>query len=102
MLDLGKSDTVDLLFDIETRLRLRRETRIRLGSVAVAVGFVLVLWTVPGYWSLRGRLYPGLPLFADQFAFMIALGFGLMKLVERRYRGVRRFPYISDEGQLRT
>ncbi len=100
-LDLDKRDTVDLLFDIDQRLRMRRETRIRLGSVAIAVGLILSLWTVPGYWSLRGRVYPGLPLFADQFAIMILLGLGLMKLLERRYRGVRRFPYVTDDGQLR-
>lgn len=100
VLDLASPDTVDLLYDIETRLRMRRESRIRIGAVAIAVGFVLALWTVPGYWAIRGRYYPGLPLFADQFAFMILLGLGLMKLLERKYKGVRRFPYVGDDGQL--
>jgi len=101
VLDLASPDTVDLLYDIELRLRMRRETRIRFGAVAIGVGVILLLWTVPGYWSIRGRFYPGLPFLADQFAFMILIGLGVMKLLEAKYKRVRRFPYVSDDGQLR-
>ena len=99
LLSLGKSDTLDLMLDIEQRLTDRRAARIRIGSVVVALAVVFGLWMVPGYWGLRGRVYPGLPFFADQWFFMILIGLGLSKLLEHKLAR-RRFPYLDNDGKL--
>ncbi len=54
---------------------------------------------VPGYWSLRGTMYPGLPMFIDQWLFMALIGHGLSKLLEKLY-SKPRFPYLDDNLQI--
>jgi hypothetical protein len=93
--DLRSRRTRDFLEEIEMRLRDQREGRIRAASVIGGMGLVIFLWFIPGYSDLRGSAYPGLPLFADQVAFMIvaALGihFGLDRVFTRK-----RFPYVES------
>jgi hypothetical protein len=100
----GAEDTLDareervreLMRDIDLRRGLRFEARSRVIGVGLGMLIVIGLWLVPGWWSLRGRLYPGLPLFADQFALMIAIAWGTSKLFER-LRPPPRFPYLRDD-----
>jgi hypothetical protein len=54
---------------------------------------------VPGYWALRGRLYPGLPIFADQWIFMALIGLGVSKLLFK-YVGRARFPYLDEQHNI--
>lgn len=61
LLDLGDSRHVELLRDIDRRRRDKYNDRARKGSVLIAMVVVGALWLVPGYWSVRGRWYPGLP-----------------------------------------
>lgn len=100
----GHEDTLDaqdekvreLMRDVDLRLSLRREGRIRVVGVAVGMIVVIALWMVPGYWDLRGRVYPGLPLLADQWMLMAAIAFGVIKLVEAKLVH-KRFPYLRDD-----
>lgn len=96
LLDLANARHVELLHDIDRRRRDKRNDRVRLASVGLAMAIVFALWLVPGYWHLRGRVYPGLPLLADQFALMIALAYGLSKLLER-LAPRSKFPYLDGE-----
>ena len=97
MLDLTNARHVELLRDIDRRRKDKRNDRVRLASVALSMGIVFALWLVPGYWDLRGTFYPGLPLLADQFALMIALAFGISKLLEKT-APPSKFPYLDDDA----
>ena len=100
VLDARKEEVRGLMADVDLRRGLRREAQLRWGAVAIAVGTVFALWLVPGYWSLRGKLYPGLPFYADQWGFMIALGALLMAAGKRVLGGRPRFPYLDEQQQL--
>jgi hypothetical protein len=102
LLDLGKEQTRDLLLDIDLRLRQKREGMIRLAAVVIGIAIVVVLWTVPGYWHARGRIYPGLPFLLDQWAFMIVLALGAMKLLSLKFSAKPKFPFMDRiTGQVR-
>lgn len=93
VLDLDNAQHVELLRDIDDRRREKHSGRARILSVFIAMAFVVALWMIPGYWSLRGDVYPGLPLFADQWGLMIVIALGLWKLLER-LAPKPRFPYV--------
>ncbi|HEY5946108.1 MAG TPA: hypothetical protein VIV40_11485 [Kofleriaceae bacterium] len=95
ILDLDNARHVELLRDIDRRRRDKRVDRVRVASVGFSMLIVFALWLVPGYWSVRGVYYPGLPLFADQFAFMILIALGMSKLLEKT-APPSRFPYLED------
>jgi hypothetical protein len=95
-LDTRSEQVRELMRDVDLRLALRRDARCRVIGVGVAMVVVMGLWLVPGWWSLRGWVYPGLPLLADQFALMILIGWGTSKALER-LRPPPRFPYLRDD-----
>lgn len=97
MLDLANEQHVELLRDIDRRRRDKHSDRCRLLAVGISLAIVFTLWLTPGYWSLRGRYYPGLPLLADQFFFMIVIALGVWKLLERR-APKPRFPYLDGDA----
>jgi ribosomal protein L40E len=105
--DCGKEDVLDarredvraLMADVELRLGDRREARIRWFAVVVSIAIIVGAWLVPGYWSLRGTLYPGIPFLLDQWIFMALLGFGILKLGERVFAH-KRFPYLDEQQQI--
>lgn len=99
VLDARKEDVRALMADVELRLSDRREARIRWGAVLIGVGVVVLMWTIPGYWRARGTLYPGLPFLADQWALMIGISFGLLKLGGRVFAH-ERFPYLNEQQQI--
>ena len=82
--------------DVELRLKLRREGRLRFAGVVVGMGVIFGLWTQSFYWAARGHIYPGLPFFADQWIFMVLIGFGVAKVLEKSV-GKLRFPYLRDD-----
>ena len=90
-LDLREERVRDLLRDIDLRAEQRRETRARFLGTGIGVVAVIALWCVPGYWTLRQAW--GLPFLADQWAFMILIALGVMKLLGR---GTKRFPYVDE------
>jgi hypothetical protein len=96
LLDLDNAQHVELLRDIDMRRRDKHETRVRLASVAFAVTLIFALWLVPGYWTARGRYYPGLPFLVDQWILMILIALGLSKLLERT-APPSKFPYVDSE-----
>src|SRR4051812_31101547 len=104
----GHDDTLDardekvreLMHDVDRRLADRRDARFRWISVVCGMAIVFGLWLVPGYWGLRGRAYPGLPIFAEQWAFMALIAFGVGKLLEK-YIGKPRFPYLQPDLTIR-
>jgi len=83
----------DLMRDIDQRARDRREARARWIGVVSGVGIVFAAWLVPGFWSLRAEMF-ALPLLFDQWLTMAAIGFVVMKLVQRVPLR-RRFPYLE-------
>jgi hypothetical protein len=95
-LDARQEKVRELMRDVDLRLGLRREGRCRAIGVAVGIGTIFALWMVPGYWGLRGRLYPGIPLLLDQWFFMALIGFLVSKTLEKKL-GKRRFPYLRDD-----
>jgi hypothetical protein len=103
----AKGDTLDareervreLMYDVDLRITQKAETRARLIGVALGVGTIVVLWLVPGYWDLRGSLYPGIPFLADQWFFMALIGVVVSKLLEKRL-AKKRFPYLDDTQQI--
>jgi hypothetical protein len=97
LLDLDNPRHVELLRDIDHRRSDKRNDRVRLASVAISMTIVFALWLVPGYWSVRGKYYPGLPLLADQFALMIAIAYGVSKLLEKT-APPSKFPYVDRDG----
>jgi ribosomal protein L40E len=100
LLDARKEEVRALMADVDMRLGDRREAKIRWISVIVAIAIVVGAWMVPGYWSLRGTLYPGIPFLLDQWILMAGLGFGLLKLLERVFAAPRRFPYLDEQQQI--
>lgn len=92
--DLRSARTRELLEDIDLRLGQRRDDRIRGLSVVGAMVIVIAAWFVPGYWALRGMIYPGLPLLFDQWILMVIVALGLMK-VSGRWFPAQRFPYLA-------
>ncbi len=100
----GHEDTLDardekvreLMRDVDIRIADRIEGRVRWAGVLLGMGIIFALWTVPAYWHLRGRLYPGLPALMDQWAFMALIGFFATKLGTKLF-AKRRFPYLRDD-----
>ncbi len=97
MLDLANEQHVELLRDIDRRRIDKHSDRSRLIAVAISLAIMFTLWLVPGYWSLRGVYYPGLPFIADQFFFMIVIALGAWKLLERA-APKPRFPYLNSDA----
>ncbi|CAN5903968.1 hypothetical protein BH11MYX3_BH11MYX3_21540 [soil metagenome] len=93
-LDTRDEKVRELMRDVEDRLTRQRESRYRFVGVVIGMTVIFGLWAVPGYWGLRGRLYPGLPIFADQWMFMVLIGLGLSKLLVKHV-GRKRFPYLD-------
>lgn len=98
VLDARQEQVRELMADVDLRLGLRRDAQVRWLSVVVGVAIVFALWFVPGYWRLRGSLYPGLPFYADQWGFMIGLAALFMLLGKRALRSPRRFPYLDESN----
>ena len=84
-LDLRRSQVRELLEKNEQRAHERREGRIRIASVSLGLAIVIGAWFIPHYWDLRGVLYPGLPFLADQWILAVLLGFGLTKVLGKRF-----------------
>lgn len=99
-LDLRDEKVRELMRDVDLRLQQRREGRFRMIGVVVGMATIFGLWLVPGYWGLRGRVYPGLPMLFDQWALMALIGFGLSKLLEKKLSRPR-FPYLTDDLTIR-
>jgi hypothetical protein len=95
-LDLRSENTRELVRDMAERRRHRAETTARWIGVAVGLVVVFGAWLIPGYWSLRGWVYPGLPFLADQWLFMIVIGVVVMKIAQRVLRD-RRFAELASE-----
>jgi hypothetical protein len=96
-LDMTQLRTREFMHDVELRAQLRREGRIRILGVGLGMLIVFGAWmVVPGYWNIRGRVYPGLPMFFDQWIFMALIGYGATKLLERMF-AKKRFPYLRDD-----
>jgi hypothetical protein len=92
LLSLDNDEHVDLLRDIDDRRMDKHEKRSRLIAVVIGVGVVFALWFVPGYWTYERRV--AMPFLFDQWALMIAIGFGLT-LVFKQFRPKKLFPYIN-------
>ncbi len=103
----GKGDTLDarleqtreLMYDVDLRIAQKAEGRARMIGVVVGCGLIFGLWLVPGYWGLRGTIYPGLPFFADQWGAMAVIGFLVSKVLEKRL-AKKRFPYLDSTQQI--
>ncbi len=100
-LDVREERVRELMYDVDLRLAQRAESRARMLGVVIGVGTIALLWLVPGYWSLRGTLYPGIPFLVDQWFFMAVIGLGVSKLLEKAFTK-KRFPYLDDAQQLRA
>ena len=94
-LDSTDSKVRELMYDVDLRLGQKRDGQFRMVGVLVGMGVVFALWMVPGYWDARGRVYPGLPILADQWIFMALIGLGLSKFLEKKY-SKKRFPYLDQ------
>jgi hypothetical protein len=99
-LDARDERVRELMRDVDRRLADRRDARFRWIGVVGGMAIVFGLWLVPGYWGLRGYAYPGLPVFADQWALMALIGFGIGKLLHKLV-GKPRFPYLQDDLTIR-
>ena len=95
VMDARREDIRELMRDIDIRLGDKREAIVRWAGVGIGCGVIFACWLIPGYWGLRGRLYPGLPFLFDQWALMILLAFGVIKLAGR-FKSPKRFPYLDD------
>jgi hypothetical protein len=95
-LDAREDRVRELMRDVDMRLADRREGRLRFLGVGVGMAIVFALWMVPGYWGLRGTLYPGLPLFVDQWFLMAVIAMGVIKGGEKLFFK-KRFPYLRDD-----
>jgi hypothetical protein len=85
----------ELMHDVDLRLAQRREGRLRFVGVGLGMLVVGLAWMIPGYWRLRGAVYPGLPFFFDQWGLMALTGYGVTVGLERLFRH-KRFPYLDD------
>jgi hypothetical protein len=92
LMSLDNDQHVDLLRDIDQRRHDKHEKRSRFLAVGIALVVVFALWLVPGYWKYEQRV--AMPFLFDQWALMIAIGFGLT-LIFKRFRPAKLFPYIS-------
>ena len=95
-LDARDEKVRELMRDVDGRLADRREGRLRFLGVAVGMAIIFGLWLVPAYWSARGAVYPGLPLFMDQWIFMAVIGLGIVKGGQRVFK-TARFPYLTSD-----
>ncbi len=95
-LDLGDVNVCELMRDVDARLADRRESRLRFLGVIAGMAIVFGLWAIPGYWSMRGIIYPGLPLLIDQWVLMALIALGIVKGCERVF-ATKRFPYLRDD-----
>jgi hypothetical protein len=95
-LDAREDRVRELMRDVDMRLTDRREGRLRFVGVGLGMALVFALWMVPGYWSLRGRVYPGLPLLVDQWFLMAVIAMGVIKGGEKLLFK-KRFPYLRDD-----
>jgi hypothetical protein len=93
--DLRSARMREMFEDIESRLTERREGRIRVAGVVGGMAVVILCWFIPGWWDARGKVYPGLPLIADQIFFMVVVAFGIIKLLER-VLAKKRFPFLAE------
>jgi len=93
--DMSTEQVRELMRDIDLRSRDRGETLARWIGVVTGLAIVFGAWLIPGYWSLRGSVYPGLPFLFDQWLVMALIGLVVMKLLQRRLVR-RRFPYLED------
>ena len=100
VMDARREDIRELMRDIDMRLTDKREARIRWIGVICGMGIIFGCWLIPGYWAMRGRLYPGIPMLFDQWALMALIGFGIIKILER-LTASRRFPYLDDNLEIR-
>lgn len=98
-LDARDERTRELMYDVDLRIQQKAETRARMIGVGIGVGTIAALWLVPGYWSMRGRLYPGIPFLLDQWFFMAVIGVVVSKLLEKRLAR-KRFPYLDGAQQI--
>ena len=98
-LDTRDEKVRDLMYDVDLRLRGQRESRARFMGVLVGMTLIFGAWMIPGYWDARGRFYPGLPIFADQWIFMALIGLGVSKLL-MKYVGRPRFPYLDEQHKI--
>lgn len=98
-LDSREEKVRELMHDVDLRLRGQRETRARFLGVLVGMTLIFGAWMVPGYWGLRGRLYPGLPILADQWIFMALIGLLVTKLVMKHFDRPR-FPYLDEQHRI--
>jgi hypothetical protein len=96
-LDARKEDVRVLMQDVDQRLADRRERLVRFGGVAVGILLVFVLWLIPGYWSVRGTIYPALPVLFDQWILIGLVCFLIVKLGGRSFRVASRFPYLTSD-----
>ena len=93
--DARKEDVRVLMRDVDQRLADQREGRLRFAGVVIGMAMIFGLWLVPGYWSMRGVMYPGLPLLFDQWIFMAIIGLAIVKLGGRLFTS--RFPYLTSD-----
>ena len=93
--DMSTEQVRELMRDIDQRSRDRGETLARWIGVVTGLAIVFGAWLIPGYWSLRGSVYPGLPFLFDQWLVMALIGLVVMKLLQRKLAR-RRFPYLED------
>lgn len=98
-LDTRDEKVRELMHDVDLRLRDQRETRARFMGVILGMAVIFSLWMVPGYWDARGRVYPGLPMFIDQWIFMALIGLLASKLLVK-YLGRPRFPYLDEQHRI--
>ena len=99
LLDLRDERTRDLLVDMDMRRRDRRETQLRMLAVVIGIGIVVGLWLVPGFWSFRLGHF-AMPFMIDQWALMIGIAFGALKLLSATLQVRPRFPFIDASGRL--
>ena len=100
----GHDDTLDardervreLMRDVDLRMTLKREGRLRFLGVIIGMAVIFALWTQSWYWDMRGTIYPGLPMLIDQWLFMALIGLGVMKVCGKVLTK-RRFPYLRDD-----
>ena len=97
VLDSRVEKTRELMYDVDLRLGMARETRFRFIGVGIGMAVVFLLWTVPGYWAWEQMV--ALPFLADQWLMMAAIGFGVMMGLKKMF-DKKRFPYLTDDQKI--
>ena len=92
LLDRRRDDVKELCADMDQRRRLAREQKLTWIAVASAMLFVVGLWCVPGFWTLRA-LFFAVPFLLDQIALMALLGFVFLKLYRKWFAARPRFSF---------